>query len=197
MRTLLPKSFLLAAVVVCGLTIVSVSPTLAREKKAPGAVGGMGAEKRFIKKAGAGNAAESQLGELAQKNGENAEVKQFGAQMVTDHGQANTNLSAIATRSGVTPFPPEPSAKQKKTYAKLSQLTGAAFDTAYVNDMVKDHLKDVADYKKAQGVVTDPDLKKYVDATLPIVEHHLQMVKEMQAKMGGAPAKGKKAKKMS
>ena len=88
---------------------------------------------------------------------------------------------------------------QKKTYDRLVKLNGAAFDKAYVNAMVKDHEKDVAAYKTAQGMAKDADLKKYVDDTLPVVEHHLQMIKDMQAKMGGAPAKkgGKKAKASS
>ncbi len=195
----LKSHFAVAAALTCALAFAGAVPASAKEKKAGGATAGMSAEQKFIKKAGGGNAAEVQLGELAQKNGENTEVKQFGAQMVTDHGKANTDLGAIATKQNVTPFPPEPMAMQKKTADKLAKLNGAAFDKAYVNDMVKDHEKDVAAYKKAQNMVKDADLKKYVDDTLPVIEHHLQMIKDMQAKMGGAPTKkgGKKAKTSS
>ena len=191
--TTISIKFIFTAVTLLGALTLAGSPTMfAKEKKASG---GMSAEQKFIKKAGAGNAAEVQLGELAQKNGESADVKQFGAQMVTDHGKANGNLQTLATKQNV-PFPPKPTAMQKKTFDKLSQLNGAAFDKAYVDDMVKDHKKDVAEYKKAQGMAQDSDLKKYVDDTLLVIEHHFQMVKDMQTKMGGsAPAKKEKVKK--
>lgn len=198
MKILPPLKFLFATTALtCALTLAGAAPALGKEKKAGGATAGMSADQKFIKKAGAGNAAEVQLGELAQKNGENAEVKAFGQQMVTDHGKANTDLGAVAAKQNVAPFPPEPMPMQKKTYDKLAKLNGAAFDKAYVNDMVKDHAKDVAAYKKAQGMVKDADLKKYVDDTLPVIEHHYQMIKDLQTKMGGAPSKGKKGKKAS
>jgi putative membrane protein len=46
--------------------------------------------------------------------------------------------------------------------------------------MVKDHRKDAEGYQKAQGQVKDPQLKTYVDNTLPVVESHLSMAEEIQ-----------------
>ena len=48
-----------------------------------------------------GGLAEVQLGELAQRQGASNQVKQFGAQMVKDHGQANQELKSIAAAKGL------------------------------------------------------------------------------------------------
>ena len=63
--------------------------------------------------------------------------------MVDDHGKANGELKGLASQKGVT-LPAELDAAHKATQAKLAKLSGAAFDRAYMQDMVKDHDKDVA-----------------------------------------------------
>ena len=140
-------------------------------------------DKRFMREAGRGNAAEIQLAELAQKNGESADVKDFAQMMITDHTKANAMLSPIAQKAGLAPFPPAPLVKQQKTYDRMAKLTGAAFDRAYISDAVKDHTKDVSDYQQAAGMVKNPDLNQYVTATLPVIEKHLKSAKEIHAKM--------------
>jgi putative membrane protein len=141
-------------------------------------------EMKFIKKAGAGNAAEAKLGELAAANGESQEVKDFGTKMTKDHGDANTDLEPIAKAHGIE-FPPAEKEKQKAMYEKLSKLKGKAFDEAYVKGMVTDHEKDLAEYKAEMSEAKDPELKAYVEKTEPVVAEHLKMIKEIQSKMMG------------
>ena len=40
---------------------------------------------------------------------------------------------------------------------------------------VKDHRKDIMKFEKASGSVTDPELKAWVDKTLPKLREHLAM----------------------
>jgi putative membrane protein len=140
-------------------------------------------EKEFVKKAGAGNAAEVKAGELASTNGESRDVKDFGAKMVKDHGDANTDLGTIAKSHDIE-FPPAETAKQKMMYDKLSKLNGAEFDKMYVKEMVADHEKDLAEYKMEKTEAKDPDLKAYVDKTEGVVAEHLKMIKDIESKMG-------------
>lgn len=141
-------------------------------------------ETMFVKKASAGNAAEVKLGELAQTNAESQDVKDFGSQMIKDHGQANTDLEPIAKSHDIA-FPAEASEKQKMEYDKLSQLKGAAFDKAYIADAVEDHTKDAKEYQMEQTSAKDSALKAYVEKVTPIVEMHLKMAKELHSKMSG------------
>ena len=52
--------------------------------------------KSFITEAIQGNYAEVAMGQLAQKNGQNAELKSFGKTLVEDHSAANEKAEAAA-----------------------------------------------------------------------------------------------------
>ena len=130
-----------------------------------------GADQKFIKDAIEGNLAEVQMGQLAQKNGASQGVKDFGQMLATDHSQANTKATSVASSLKVTP-PTEPNAKQKKEYDTMSKLNGAAFDRAFATHMVADHKKDIAAYQKAAK--KKDAAGQYAQETLPTLQKHLQ-----------------------
>ena len=158
---------------VCAITAALLSgATFAEAKEAPGA--------RFIVKAVQGNLAEMQMGQLAQQNGQSQEVKAFGQTLQQDHSAANqTNQKAttVAQQLGV-PAPTEPNKKQKADYAKMSRTTGAGFDKAFAQHMVMDHKKDIAEYKKAAGMKSDP-AAAYASETLPTLQTHLETAQSL------------------
>jgi putative membrane protein len=96
---------------------------------------------------------------------------------VTDHGNANQKASTVATGIGVTP-PTEPSAKQKAEYAKMSKLSGAAFDRQFATHMVADHKKDIREYK-AEAKRSDP-AASYASETLPDLQKHLETAQSLK-----------------
>src|SRR5437763_31745 len=106
-----------------------------------------GADSTFMTKATQGGMAEVELGKLAESHAASDKVKEFGRRMVTDHSKANDELKDIASRKGVT-LPTSLNAKDQATMDRLSKLNGAAFDRAYMTDMVKDHRMDVSEFKK-------------------------------------------------
>ena len=63
----------------------------------------------------------------------------------------------------------------------MSKLSGVAFDTAYAKDMIEDHEKDIAEFEKALGEVSNEDLKKFIDDAIPMMKGHLEMAKKMAA----------------
>jgi putative membrane protein len=146
----------------------------------------------FVKKAAQGGMAEVKLGQLAQSNGSNDAVKQFGQRMVTDHSQANDQLKDAASKEHLT-VPTDVSAKDQATYDSLSKLSGSAFDKAYARDMVKDHETDIADFnKEATGGQKDA-IKNFASETLPTLKDHLKQAREMRQAVGGAPSSTKKS----
>ena len=60
-----------------------------------------------------------------------------------------------------------------------TKLKGAAFDKTYMADAVKDHTRDVAEYKEVQGMVKDEKLKEYVNKVEPIVAGRLEHAKKV------------------
>jgi putative membrane protein len=138
-------------------------------------------DRHFMKEAAEDGLAEVELGQLAADKGSSPEVKKFGQRMVKDHTEANDQLKQVASQKGVT-LPSSPSAKDKATKNKLSNLSGDAFDKAYMADMVKDHKKDVAAFQQESENGQDPDIKQFASKTLPTLQDHLKQAKSISPK---------------
>jgi len=136
------------------------------------------ADRRFVTEAAKGGMAEVALGQLAQQKGSSDAVKQFGARMVEDHGKANDELKQLATSKNIMlPTGPSKDAMSKK----LEGMSGSGFDRAYMSEMLTDHKKDIALFKKeASSKGGDPEIKAFATKTLPTLESHLQMVLDAQ-----------------
>ncbi len=137
------------------------------------------ADKTFVKKAAEGGMAEVELGQLATQNAKSDEVKQFGQRMVDDHTKANDQLKQVAQEKGVT-LPTDLSAKDKAEKDRLSKLKGEQFDKAYMQHMVMDHKKDVAEFQKESTSGKDSDVKNFASQTLPTLQDHLKQAQQVE-----------------
>ena len=136
----------------------------------------------FLTEAASGGMAEVELGKMASTKAQNAEVKKFAEMMVADHTKANDELKALATKKNVT-LPTAPLAKHQSAIAKLQGMSGAEFDKAYVDDMLEDHEKDVAEFEKQSQNNPDADVKAFASKTLPTLKKHLESIKAIHGKM--------------
>ena len=137
----------------------------------------IGGDNPWISKVAQGGLAEVELGKLAHEHGSSDAVKQFGQRMVDDHSKANAELSQLAQRKGVT-VPSGLDSKAQAMKDKLSKLSGAAFDHAYMSEMVKDHRTDVAEFQKEANSGHDAETKAFAAKTLPTLQEHLRMAEE-------------------
>jgi putative membrane protein len=140
------------------------------------------ADSHFATKAAAGGMAEVKLGELATTNASSSDVKAFGQRMVDDHSKAGDKLKSIASKHNIN-LPMSMEAKDQAAYDRLSKLHGASFDRAYMQDMVKDHKTDVAEFQKEANSGRNADLKSFASETLPTLQEHLRMAQETAAKV--------------
>jgi len=140
------------------------------------------ADSDFIMKAAQGGIAEVDMGNMASSKATNADVKKFGDRMVTDHSKANDELKQLAATKGVT-LPADVGEEHKKAMDGMSAKSGKDFDKSYIDDMVKDHEKDVAEFEKASKDAKDADLKAWAAKTLPTLKEHLKLAKETQKKV--------------
>lgn len=138
--------------------------------------------KNFAEDAAKGGLMEVQLGNVAENNASAQAVKDFGRMMVDDHSRINNQLKDLASKKNVT-LPTAVSNDQQKDIDKLSKETGTNFDKDYVAMMIKDHEKDIADFKKAGEKIKDPDFKDFIIKTLPTLQKHLDAVKAIKKKM--------------
>ena len=126
--------------------------------------------------------AEVELGQLATEKGSSDDVKKFGQRMIDDHGKANDQLKQIASSKGVD-LPSEPSAKNKATKDRLSKLSGEQFDKAYMTDMLQDHKKDIAAFRRESTSGRDQDVKSFATQTLPTLQDHLKDAQSIAPKV--------------
>jgi len=147
------------------------------------------ADEEFVKESAMGGMAEVELGQLASEKAANARVKMFAQQMVTDHGKANDELKSLAASKNIT-LATTLDTKHKATKDRLAKLEGAAFDRAYVADMLSDHETDIAAFRRESQSGQDSEVKAFAAKTLPTLEGHLQMVQGIQKEMGTGTATG-------
>jgi putative membrane protein len=127
-------------------------------------------DKTFMHKAAKGGMMEVAMGRQAEQNGKSDDVKSFGKRMVTDHSKANDELKSIAAKKGVKLSSKEPSEKWSS-------------DKAYMDMMVKDHEKDLAEFQDEAKNGSDPDVKKFAEDTAKVVQEHLDLARETQGKL--------------
>lgn len=142
------------------------------------------ADTAFLKQAAQNGHAEVEGSKLALTKGVSPQVKTFAQQMVDDHTKAGDELTALAASKGVD-VPKSPSVAQKAKLKVLSMRDGASFDSHYAESIgVSAHEDTVKLFKKASGDVKDADVKAFITKTLPTLEHHLQMARDLEAAVG-------------
>jgi len=138
-------------------------------------------DRQFLINAAEGGKSEVVLGKLAAEKGQSQEVKNFGQRMVTDHTKADTHLKEVAQKEGVT-LPDKMDPDSQALEKKLDKLSGAEFDRTYMSAMVKDHSKDVHEFKQEASQAHNPEVKNFAEQTLPTLEEHLKLAKQIDSK---------------
>jgi putative membrane protein len=127
------------------------------------------------------NIAEITTGKLAVEKSTNSDIKQFAQMMIDDHSKGLADTQKLAAAKNVT-LPTEPDDAHKKIAADLQQLSGSAFDKAYVSKAgVQDHVKVHAALKNDIANAKDTDVKALATKLEPIVAHHEAMAKKLDA----------------
>lgn len=138
----------------------------------------------FVKKAGAGGAAEVEMGKIGAEKATNAEVKAYAQKMVADHTKANKELMAAAKGKGLE-VPTEPSVMHKGMKEKFErQKADVDFNHDFMQQMVRDHEATVELFQTAANDTTlDPDLRALAKKTLPTLQQHLADARKLEAKL--------------
>ncbi|WP_353068755.1 DUF4142 domain-containing protein [Tunturibacter empetritectus] len=140
-------------------------------------------DKMFLRKAAQGGMAEVKLGQLAAQKGSSDEVKAFGQKMVDDHTKLNNDMAPIADSMGVR-LPTNLNKEDQAEYDKLNGLSGNDFNTEYLSFMVKDHHKDLHEFRQEAASTTDPTLQTAVNNATKVIHEHSMMVDKLARDKG-------------
>lgn len=165
--------------------LLSIAPGLAAPQLSP-------QDRNFIIKAAQGGTTEVQLGQLAVSKRDGRRVQQFGQRMIQQHSGANNKLMTLAANVGVAlPMDPRQAmgAHGRALYDQLAGLRGDQFARAYMADMVQDHIKTIALFRREAEYGHDPQLRAFARDMLPVIEEHLAIAEPLYAEVSGSPTR--------
>jgi putative membrane protein len=140
-------------------------------------------DRKFIEEAAGSGMFEVQVSQLAASKATDPNVKSYASMLVDHHTAANNELVKIANARRVE-LPAAPPRGMRKDIEKLGKKNGAEFDRDYIREVgIKAHEKDIKLFQGASKDVKDPELKAFVDKTLPVLREHLAAAQKLpQAK---------------
>lgn len=169
-------TLLRCAAVALSATFVTVSAVRAEESSTAMATDSTKLshhDKAFFEKAAKAGMKEVEVSQAVQDRLMNPQVKDFAQTMVTDHTAVNNELSALAARKGVTL--PAADSKVAEKWGKKDK----GVDKDYIGEMVDDHEDAVKLFEHASKS-NDADIAAFAQKTLPALQHHLMMAKDLK-----------------
>lgn len=167
------------AIIAMVMVLVGAWPLMADDKMS----GTLDEQDRdFVKEAAMGGLMEVQLGKIVAERATNSEVKQFGQKMVDEHTKANAKLQQIAAQKGIQ-LPQQLDEDHMEKINELQKNTGPEFDREYISHMVDDHQEDIDTFKEQAEDGKDPALKQFASQSVPKLEQHLAMAKQIEEKL--------------
>ena len=153
---------------------ISTSGTIAtgtESKTSTGSTGGVVStlsadDKKFFISAAQMNSAEIILSRVALDQATSDKVKNLANHELADHDNIEHDLKDLALKKGLA-LPADSSAV----------MPNVDVDHAYIQQMISDHQKAVADFSSAN--LKDPDLRAWAARTLPILRAHLAAAKKI------------------
>lgn len=162
-----------------------IPPALQDSGPNSGDVGQIMQDKMFLRKAAEGGIAEVKLGQLAAQKASSEDVKAFGQKMVEDHTRLNTIIAQIADSMGIM-LPKSMNKEDQAEYDKLNALSGNDFDVEYLTVMVKDHHKDLHEFRLEAASPANQTLHDAVVKAQSVIHEHTVMVDKL-ARAKGIP----------
>lgn len=139
-------------------------------------------EENFVKDVVKANAQELHLLALAQTKSASKSIKSAAKHMEADHKKMGETMMDYATKKNI-----DAKVEDSDISHDFDDKTaGADWDRDWVDKMVDEHEKMVKKFENESTDAKDADLKAIVDGALPTLRMHLDMAKEMQAKMDAA-----------
>lgn len=133
----------------------------------------------FVEEVSAKGIAEVESAKMAQQKSTSADIKAFAQKMITDHSAANAELAGIASRKNLEVSDEAELTNKAKKFV-LEQRDGESFDKAYANNQVTAHEDTIELFQRAT-ISDDTEIAAFATKTLPKLQNHLKMAKELAA----------------
>lgn len=133
----------------------------------------------FVDEVSAKGIAEVESAKLALEKSTSTDVQAFAQKMITEHSSANMELAGIASRKNLEVSDEAELTTKAKKFV-LEQRDGESFDEAYARNQVEAHEDTIELFQRAV-VSDDAEIAAFATQTLPELQHHLTLAKELVA----------------
>ena len=148
----------------------------------------MFSQKNLVNHLIVGDSIEIEMAQVAASRTQNAAVKDFANQLVTDHKAHLEQLNKFAASASIGR---EASASDTAGTHLAGLLAGlktmpadSTFDRAFVQEQIEHHQATIDGLKSMRSAAKDAELQKDIDATLPILEKHLSSAQQLASQLG-------------
>jgi putative membrane protein len=158
----------------------SSTPAASAAQSTPAAVTTLRANERtFMTKAAGSGRYEVEASQLAEQKATDQLIKELASMLVKHHSDANNELMQLASNKGLSLPEKLPRDKQAEL-DRLSKLSGSAFDREYMRRVgLAAHQSDIKLFQNASRTARDPELKAWVNNTLPTLREHLAQAQKI------------------
>ena len=133
----------------------------------------------YVMTAGASDLYEKTSSQMVLESTQDPKVREFAQMMVSDHTKSTADVKAAAAKSRVRAAPPRLTPLQTELIAELRAEQGPARDAAYVAQQKASHNQALAVQQAYAAGGTAPALKAAAATIVPVVAHHVEMLKTM------------------
>lgn len=133
---------------------------------------------KFLIKVSSCENATVEISKLADKRAGSASVKEFAAQLVTDHQKCHERVAGIVKNRKIA-IVSGLEKDVKENVDRLSKLNGAEFDREYLKWVIDTHKDAIATFENQADKGQDGDTRSFAKETLPHLRDHLKRAEEL------------------
>ena len=134
---------------------------------------------KFLQMANQCGLMEIKTSELLAKRNVTGPVADFAKKMITEHTAVNKEMTALASKKGVT-LPTALDENSQKKYDSLAKNDDAKMSEEYMECQIKEHKAAVSIFKDAAEDSKDADVKAIAAKHLPHMQAHLDESKRIE-----------------
>ncbi len=149
------------------------------------------ADSVYIRQAILGNTVEVRLAEVGKSRADDSEVEDFAERMGSEHDSMNDQWGALARNAGVSVALTTLRSAGASTIERLEDLSGAAFDQAYMADMIQRHEQDLATFQRMATSARSEEVRELANSGVSSIGEHLALARQVGSSVGVSTTAGR------
>lgn len=135
-------------------------------------------DRKFVASASAGALFEIKGGDGAMMKASDPDIKAYGAEMIAEHTTQFGELRTLGRSVGAQ-VAKAPEVPQQHITNLAAQLSGRAFDCAYVTSAYGGHVAEVNLFENAAAHARNTEVRAFAQKWLPVLKEHTKHAEEL------------------